>query len=114
MSPKIAAVVSAEEDPALVAPEEGTVGALRRRLAGSAREHVVLDFLEEDFAEARAALAGVAAWMATVEGALASGDPSKQQILSLALGGRPGERIDELAQAVASVRRRLAQVAVRM
>jgi hypothetical protein len=91
------------------------VEALRRCLAsGTAREHVVLDFLEDDLREARTALAGVAAWLANVEGALAEGVPSQQRILSLALGGNPAERIDELSSAVASVRRRLAQVAARM
>jgi hypothetical protein len=74
----------------------------------------VLDFLEEELREARSALAGVAAWIATVEGALADGAPAQEQILSLALGGRPGERIEALASAVTSVRRRLAQVAARM
>lgn len=93
---------------------EGAVDALRRRLGATAREHVVLDFLEDDLREARAALAGVVAWVANVEGALADGDPSQQRILSLALGCRPGDRIEELSQAVAAVRRRLAQVAARM
>lgn len=96
------------------AADAGAVDALRRRLGSTAREHVVLDFLEDDLREARAALAGVAAWIANVEGALAEGPPSQQRILSLALGGRPGERIEELSQAIASVRRRLAQVAARM
>jgi hypothetical protein len=93
----------------------GAVEALRARLSGpTAREHVVLDFLEDDLREVRAALAAVAAYVANVEAALADGDPSQQRILGLALGGRPGDRIEELSQAVASVRRRLAQVAVRM
>jgi hypothetical protein len=100
---------------AVAAPvADGAVDALRRRLGSSAREHVVLDFLEDDLRETRAALAGVAAWIANVEGALAEGAPSQQRILSLALGGRPGDRIEELSQALASVRRRLAQVAARM
>jgi hypothetical protein len=106
-------VVPSAAPPAAPA-EEGAVDALRRRLGSTAREHVVLDFLEDDLREARAALAGVAAWVANVEGALAEGAPSQQRILSLALGGRPGERIEELSQAIASVRRRLAQVAARM
>jgi hypothetical protein len=100
--------------PAALAADDGAVEALRRRLGSSAREHVVLDFLEDDLREARAALAGVAAWIANVEGALADGAPSQQRILSFALGGRPGERIEELSHAIASVRRRLAQVAARM
>jgi hypothetical protein len=94
---------------------DGAVDALRARLAGkTAREHVVLDFLEDDLREVRAALAAVAAYVANVEAALSDGEPSQQRILGLALGGRPADRIEELSEAVASVRRRLAQVAVRM
>ena len=107
---------------AVVAPERGVetggagaVGALRARLAGpAAREHAVLDFLEDDLREVRTALAAVAAYVANVEAALSEGDPSQQRFLGLALGGKPGDRIEELSQAVASVRRRLAQIAVRM
>lgn len=102
-----------ERDPDAPPLDEGAVDALRRRLAsGTAREHVVLDFLEDDLREARAALAGVAAWLANVEGALAEG--AQERILSVALGGGPAERIEELSTAVASVRRRLVQVAARM
>jgi hypothetical protein len=101
--------------PSALSHDEGAVDALRRRLAsGSAREHVVLDFLEDDLREARTALAGIAAWIATVEGAIGDRVPSQDQILSLALGGRPGAGLDELATAIASVRKRLAQVAARM
>lgn len=104
-----------ERDPQAPPIDEGAVDALRRRLAsGTAREHVVLDFLEEDLHDARTALAGVAAWLANVEAALAEGVPAQQRILSVALGGGPAERIDELSTAVASVRRRLVQVAARM
>jgi hypothetical protein len=112
-----AVAVVAAFAPAVRAPaaDEGAVDALRRHLAsGTAREHVVLDFLEDDLREARAALSGVAAWLANVERALADAAPSEQQLLSLALGGVPGERIDELSSSVASVRRRLAQVAARI
>jgi hypothetical protein len=94
---------------------DGAVDALRRRLGGgTSREHVVLDFLEDDLREARTALTGVAAWLANVEIALGEGSPSKYQILALALGGKPGDRVEELSSALASVRRRLAQVAARM
>ncbi len=93
----------------------GAVEALRARLAGpTAREHVVLDFLADDLREVRAALAAVAAYLANVEAALSDGDPSGRRLLDLALGGSPGDRVEELSHAVASVRRRLAQVAVRM
>jgi hypothetical protein len=95
--------------------DEGAVEALRARLAGpTAREHVVLDFLADDLREVRSALSAIAAYVANVEAALADGEPSPQRLLSLALGGRPGDRVEELGAAVASVRRRLAQVAARM
>jgi hypothetical protein len=101
--------------PSDAAADAGAVESLRRRLgSGTAREHVVLDFLEDDLREARAALSGVAAWIANVERALADGDVSQQRILSVARGGTPAERIDALSSAVSSVRRRLAQVAARM
>lgn len=113
MKRKSAALAVAAHVPAPA--EEGAVDALRRRLAGqTAREHVVLDFLADDLREARTALASVAAWVANVEAALTDGEPSQQRFLSLALGGKPGDRIEELSSAIASVRRRLAQVAVRM
>ncbi len=112
MKRKLAVAVVAPEE---VSAPEGAVEALRRRLSGStAREHVVLDFLEDDLREARNALAAVAAYVANVEAALADGDPSQHRLLSLALGGGPGDRIEDLSSAVSSVRRRLAQVAVRM
>ncbi len=108
------AVVAAFAPPAR-APGGSAVDALRRHLAsGTAREHVVLDFLEDDLREARAALSSVAAWLSNVERALAEADPSQQQLFSLAFAGSSGERIDALSSAVASVRRRLAQVAARM
>jgi hypothetical protein len=105
----------APADPAPPPAAADPVEALRGRLAGqTAREHVVLDFLEDDLREARAALAGVAAWVANVEAALAEPAPSSERFLSLALGGAPARRVEALGGAVASVRRRLAQVAARM
>lgn len=98
-----------------VAAGASAVDALRQRLAaGSAREHVILDFLEDDLRDARAALAGVAAWLANVEAALSAEAPTQQHVVALAANGLPLERVDELANAVVSVRRRLAQVAARM
>jgi len=93
----------------------GSVAELRQRLAGSAaRDHVVLDFLEDDLREARGAIAAVAAYVANVEAALSARDAPQERMLSLALGGGPVERVDQLATVLASVRRRLAQVAARM
>jgi hypothetical protein len=110
------AVVAAFPAPARAPSSDvGAVDALRSHLAnGTAREHVVLDFLEDDLREAHTALTGVAVWLANVERALSDAAPSSQQLLALALGGTAGERIDELSSTVASVRRRLAQVAARM
>jgi len=109
------AVVAAFAPSPRPSSDEGAVDTLRRHLAsGTAREHVVLDFLDDDLREARVALSGVAAWLANVERALAEDAPSQQQLLALALGGTAAERIDELSSAIVSVRRRLAQVAARM
>jgi hypothetical protein len=97
------------------AREESAVDALRRRLAGlSSKEHVVLDFLEDDLRETRAALGALAAWLANVESALADDAAPGERLLSLAAGSGPPERLDDLTVALSSVRRRLAQVGVRM
>ncbi|HYG67710.1 MAG TPA: hypothetical protein VD838_08630, partial [Anaeromyxobacteraceae bacterium] len=101
-----------------VATAERTTGAdavdaLRRRLAGDgAREHAVLDFLAGDLRDARESLEAIHAWMGGVEAALADGDGA--DVLRLALGGGPMARVEALGTALASVRRRLAQVAARM
>jgi hypothetical protein len=116
----VARVTTVEDGPAgapasASAPPRDAVDALRARLAGSAaRDHVVLDFLEDDLRGARAALSAVAAYVASVEAALADPAPSQHRLLSLAIGGGPGERVDHLGTALANVRRRLAQVAARM
>jgi hypothetical protein len=95
--------------------ELGAVEALRQRLAGStAREHVVLDFLEDDLRESRAALAAVAAYLANVEGALAAEAPAPEQLVALARAVDPIAQVDYLQTVLASARRRLAQVAARM
>ena len=91
------------------------VEALRRRLAGStAREHVVLDFLEDDLREAREALGAVAAYVDGVEAALADPSLPQERLLALALGGGPAERAERLTAALGDLRRRLAQVVARM
>jgi hypothetical protein len=93
--------------------DPGAVERLRRRLAGStAREHVVLDFLEDDLREARSALAAVAAYLANVESALADGALTQLQSLAQARG--PADRVEYLQVVLGSARRRLAQVAARM
>jgi hypothetical protein len=95
--------------------DTSAVEALRRRLAGgAARDHVVLDFLEDDLREARTALAAVAAYVANVEAALSDEEPSQERLQSLAAGGGAANRMEYLASVLASVRRRVAQVAARM
>lgn len=95
--------------------EVGAVAALRERLSGStAREHVVLDFLEDDLRESRAAVAAVAAFLQNVEAALSAEEPSPEQLFSLARAVDPAVQVDYLQTVLASVRRRLSQVATRM
>lgn len=98
-----------------VTGDAGAVEALRRRLAGkTAREHVVLDFLEDDLRETRAALAAVAAYLDDVEGALARETPDPDRMIGLARAVDPTAQVENLQDALASVRRRLSQVAARM
>jgi hypothetical protein len=95
--------------------EVGAVDALRQRLAQStAREHVVLDFLEDDLRETRAALSAVAAYLVNVEAALSDEAPTPERLLALARAVDPAAQVDYLQTVLASVRRRLSQVAARM
>jgi hypothetical protein len=122
MSPKTAVALAVAPARTTTRPPQGgparpasPVEALRKHLASrTAREHVVLDFLEDDLGEARAALAAVAAYVANVDAALRDAEPSQGRFLSLAIGGAPIEKMETLAQTLSSVRRRLAQVAARM
>jgi hypothetical protein len=112
--------VAAPAAPARVAagPAAGPgdpVEALRRRLSSqTAREHVVLDFLADDLKEARQALGSLQGYLGRIEGVLGDAEVSQQQLLALALGGGPIDQIDYLAEVLANVRRRVAQVAARM
>lgn len=97
------------------ARRDDAVEALRQRLAGStAREHVVLDFLSDDLREARDAMGAVAAYVEAVEKTLSDGRTSQDRLMALALGGGPIDELEYLSTVLASVRRRLAQVAARM
>jgi len=94
---------------------EDPVEALRRRLSGkTAREHVVLDFLSDDLKEAREALGALQGYLGRIEGVLGDAEVSQEKLLALALGGGPIGQIDYLAEVLANVRRRVAQVAARM
>jgi hypothetical protein len=90
------------------------LAALRRRLVGGAQEAVALDFLEDDLHEAEVALGAVTEYLGAVEEALRDSRAGKRDLLALAIGGAPLEKIEYLSAMVASVRRRLAQVASRL
>ena len=110
---KLGAVVRTAAGPA--APVTDPVEALRRRLAGpTAREHVVLDFLADDLKEAREALGVLSGYLGRIDGCLSDPEISQQKLLGLALGGGPIDQIEYLAEVLANVRRRMAQVAARM
>ena len=100
---------------ATATPPLDPVEALRRRLAGpTAREHVVLDFLADDLKEAREAMTVLTSYLARIDACIADPEITQQKLLGLALGGGPIDQIDYLAEVLASVRRRMAQVAARM
>ncbi len=117
MKVSIGTVARPQEAAAEAAPATplDPVEALRQRLAGrSAREHVVLDFLADDLREVREALGHVQRYVQGIDRAVADPRLTAQQLLSLALGGGPIEQLDYLREALATTRRRLAQVAARM
>ena len=88
---------------------------LRARLAGgSAREAVLLDFLEDDLCEARSALASVAGWLDDVERVLGDPTSGRQLLLRLVLGRGPHEGLERLGGVLGNLRRRLAQVSARL
>jgi hypothetical protein len=99
------------------APAAGAddVRALRRRLAScTAQEAVLADFLEDDVREVQGALAAVGAWMGAVGGALRDPTASRHDLLDLALAEGPIEELEYLHATMLSLRRRLAQIAVRL
>jgi hypothetical protein len=84
---------------------------LRRRLSGATiRETVALDFLEDDLREAERALGEVTGWLDAVKEALLDARGGCER-LAAAARQDPGPRVDELEGALASVRRRVVQVA---
>jgi len=119
MSPKTALAVAATRATARPAAPaargSGPVDALRRHLASrSAREHVVLDFLEDDLTEIRGSLGEVSQYLSDVEGALGDAETDRDRLLGLALGRGPLEQLEYLSGLVQNLRRRLVQVSTRM
>jgi hypothetical protein len=89
----------------------GDLVGLRRRLAGAtAQEAVVVDFLEDDLREAEAALGEVAGWLDSVADALHDARAGGHRYATLAARD-PADAVEYLGQTLASVRRRLGQVA---
>lgn len=88
---------------------------LRRRLAtATSQDAVAVDALEDDLREAEAALGAVTDWLGAVEEALRDPRVGRRDLLAMALGGSPVERIEYLGSAVQNIRRRLAQVGTRL
>jgi len=88
---------------------------LRARLESrSARDVVLLDFLEDDLGEARSAIREVAGWLDRVEEALDDAGTGRQALLALALGQGPRERLDNLGSVLENLRRRIAQASARL
>jgi hypothetical protein len=107
------AVAVAEVAPA-AGGREGILG-LRDRLGEpTERDAVVIDFLEDDLHEARSALSAVDRYLDEVEATLGDGGGGRDEVLALALGRGPFERIEYLAGVVGNLRRRLAQVSSRL
>jgi hypothetical protein len=91
------------------------LGALRRRLAGTTtREAVLADLLEDDLREAQVALSDVAAWLAGADRALSDPRSGEGDLLALANGDGPLERLAYLETTVSWLRRRVGQLAVRL
>jgi hypothetical protein len=89
--------------------------ALRRRLTGcTAQETVLADFLEDDLREAQGSLASLTGWVDSVHGALRDRAASRHDLLALALAEGPLDDLEYLHATVLSLRRRLAQIAVRL
>ncbi len=91
------------------------LASLRRRLlAATTQDAVAVDALEDDLREAEAALGAVTDWLGAVEEGLRDPRVGKRDLLAMALGGSPVERIEYLGSTVQAIRRRLAQVSARL
>ncbi len=99
----------------LAAEPAPDLAGLRSRVGeATERDAVVIDFLEDDLHEARAALGVIGRYLSEVEAALGDGRGGREQVLALALGRGPLERIEYLGGVVSNLRRRLAQLSGRL
>ncbi len=108
------AVALATTPTELAAQAAPDLAGLRGRVGeATERDAVIIDFLEDDLHEARAALGAVGRYLSEVAAALGGGG-GREQVLALALGRGPLERIEYLGGVVGNLRRRLAQVSGRL
>lgn len=97
-------------------PEDG-LASLRRRLArsgGSAAEAVLVDFLEDDLGEAEDALERVALFLTSAAAGLRDPATAREGLLALARQEGSALGAEDLARALESLRRRMAQIASRL
>lgn len=86
---------------------------LRRKLAGAtAREAVLVDFLEDDLREAEDAVAELAGWLAAVGARVRDPEVSRHELMALAARSPGADGAEYLGDVLANVRRRIVQVAV--
>jgi hypothetical protein len=86
---------------------------LRRRLAGAtAREAVLVDFLEDDLREAEAAIAELGEWLSAVSATVRDPGVTRHDLMALAARSQGADGTEYLGSVLASVRRRIAHVAV--
>ena len=72
----------------------------------------MVDFLEDDLREAEAAVGDLAAWLAAVASKVRDPAVSRHELIALAARAQSADDAEYLAGVLASVRRRIAQVAV--
>lgn len=110
-SPEYAAAASAARELARAGSRD--LDPLRRRLAGAtAREAVLVDFLEDDLREAQDAMAELGEWLAAVSATVRDPEVTRHDLMALAARSQGADGTEYLAGVLASVRRRIAHVAV--
>lgn len=116
MKRSVAAVATVETPAARLpvpAQRADDLDPLRRRLAGAtAREAVLVDFLEDDLREAEAAVAELGAWLSAVSSSVRDPRVSRHELMALAARAQGADGAEYLGAVLGSVRRRIAQVAV--
>jgi hypothetical protein len=108
-----ATAAAAVVEGAAIAASSRDLDPLRRRLAGAtAREAVLVDFLEDDLREAEAAVAELADWLGAVGASVRDPDVTRHDLMALAARSQGSDGAEYLGDVLANVRRRIAQVAI--